>query len=268
MPRSVLKSPLSIFIVVAYVLLLIWWVKIFLTGQQEGYENNLYGAIYPLLALLGGINGLVLSGSYGGFSSVMGRGIIFLSLALLGQAFGQFTWSYYTIIANVEVPYPSIADIGYFSVIPFNILAMLSFAKASGATLSLKTITGSLQAFVIPLALVVLAYALFLTGQEADFSDPIRAFLDFGYPLGEAVYISLAILTFLLSKKWLGGLMRSKILFVIFAFVMQFLTDYFFLFSVSREFYYNAGPVDLMYTTSFAIYSLALVNLKINAVEK
>ncbi len=56
--------------------------------------------------------------------------------------------------------------------------------------------------------------------------------------------------------------MRGKILFIIFAFVMQFATDYTFLYMASRNTYYNGGLVDLMYATSFAIYSLALLNLK------
>ncbi|MBI4035972.1 hypothetical protein HY383_03405 [Candidatus Daviesbacteria bacterium] len=262
MIKNLSNSKLTWFIVIFYLILLAWWVKILISGQKEGFENNLFGAVYPILALVGGANGLIISRIYGGWSSVMGRGIIYLSLALLGQVFGQFIWAYFNLIAKVEVPYPSIADIGYISVIPFNILAMWSFAKASGIKLSLSKMGGKIQAVLIPLILLVVAYALLLKDYEIDFADPIRVFLDFAYPTGEAFYISLAILTYLLSRKLLGGIMRPKILFFILAFTIQFLTDYTFLYSVSREFYYNAGIVDLMYTTSFAIYSLALVNLK------
>lgn len=231
-------------------------------GQKEGFENYLFGGVYPILALVGGINGLIISRIYGGWSSVMGRGIIYLSLALLGQVFGQFIWTYYNIIAKIEVPYPSLADLGYISVIPFNILAMWSFAKASGVKLSLKKLGGKIQAVLIPLILLIAAYALFLKDYQFDFSDPVRIFLDFAYPTGEAIYISLAILTYLLCRNLLGGIMRHKILFFIFAFTVQFLTDYTFLYSISHEFYYNGGIVDLMYATSFGIYSLALLNLK------
>lgn len=267
MLKNLLGSKLGWIILSYYLLLLVWWVKILLSGQQTGSENYLFGAVYPILALIGGVNGLLISRIYGGWSSVIGRAIIFLSLALLGQVFGQFTWSYFNIVAKVEIPYPSIADIGYFAVIPFNILAMLSFAKASGANFSLKTLMGATQAILIPLAILTVAFWLFLKGYQFDFSMPIKIFLDFGYPIGEAIYISLAILTFLLSKKFLGGIMRSKILFIVFAFVIQFTTDYFFLYTVSKNIYYNAGPVDLMYATSFGIYSIALLNLRFIKVE-
>lgn len=262
MVKNFSKSKFVYFIVIYYLFLLLWWTKLFTLDQKEGTENYLFGAFYPMLALAGGVNGLFISRIYGGWSSVMGKAIICLSLALLGQVFGQFIWTYYNVIAKVEVPYPSLADLGYISVIPFNILAMWFFAKASGVKLSLRKLSGKIQAVFIPLVLLIIAYALFLKDYEFDFSDPIRIFLDFVYPLGEAIYISLAILTYLLCRKLLGGIMRQKILFFVFAFFVQFLTDYTFLFSVSREFYYNGGIVDLMYATSFAIYSLALLNLK------
>lgn len=261
MLQNLLKSNFARFIVLFYVVLAIWWLKILFFGKHEGNENFYFGAVYPILGLVGGINGFFVSRQYGGISSVMGRGIIFLSLALLGQVSGQFIWSYYNIIAHIEVPYPSIADIGYFSVIPFNILAMLSFAKAAGATLSLKTFSSYAQIIIIPVVLLLIVFFSFLKGYTPDYSNVIKIFLDFGYPIGEVLYISLAILTFTLSKKLLGGVMRSRIIFLISAFILQFITDYSFLYTASRNIYYNAGPVDLMYATSFAVYSLALLNL-------
>lgn len=262
MIKNLSRSKFTWFIVIFYFILLLWWFKLLISGQRDGFENYLFGAAYPILALVGGIYGILISRIYGGWSSIMGRGIIYLSLALLGQVFGQLIWTYYNIIAKVEVPYPSLADLGYISVIPFNILAMWSFAKASGVKLSLQTLSGKVQAILIPLILLIVAYTLFLRDYEVDFSDPIRIFLDFAYPTGEAIYISLAILTYILCRNLLGGVMRQKILFFIFAFTVQFLTDYIFLYSVSREFYYNGGIVDLMYATSFSIYSIALLNLK------
>lgn len=266
--KSMFSSRTSWFILCIYFLILIWWIKLFISGQTEGTENYLFGALYPLIALIGGVNGIIVSRKYGGLHSIMGKGIIFLSLALLGQVFGQFVWSYYNIIAQVEIPYPSIADVGYFSVIPFNCLAMFYFARASGANVSIKTFNGTFQIILIPLVMLLVAYFLFFSNNPVDYSDPIKLFLDLGYPFGEAIYISLAILTYTLTKKLLGGVMRDKMIFVIVAFVLQFITDYTFLYSVSRDFYYNGGYVDLMYATSFTVFSLCLVNFKLLKVDK
>lgn len=260
--KNLSKSYFAWFIFAFYIFLLIWWFRIYISNQTVGFENYLFGAVYPILALAGSINGLLVSRIYGGWSSIMGRGIIYLSLALLSQVFGQFIWTYYNIIATIEVPYPSIADAGYILVIPLNVLAMWSFAKASGVKLSLGKLSGKIQAILIPAVLFIIAYGLFLKDYEVNFAEPIKVFLDFAYPFGEAIYISLAMLTYLLCRNLLGGIMRQKILFFIFAFIVQFLTDYIFLYTVSRGLYYNAGVVDLMYATSFAVYSIALLNLK------
>lgn len=214
-----------------------------------------------MIALIGGIIGLYFSRAWGGWSSVMGKGLIFLALGLFGEAFGQLTWTFYNAVIQVEVPYPSIADIGYLSIIPFYALAMYNFAKASGAKLSLSAYLGKLQVILIPLLMLIISYFLFLRDYEIDWSAPMRLFLDFGYPMGEAITISIAILTFTLSRNFLGGAMRSRIRYIIFAFIIQYVTDYTFLYRVSRELYINGGVVDLMYPTSFIIMCVGLFML-------
>lgn len=260
--KTIFSSKLSYFLLFFYVLIVIWWVKIALTGVKEADENYYFGFVYALIALIGGINGLIVARKWGFFKSLVGRGLVFFSLGLLGQWFGQMVWSYYNIVARVEIPYPSIADIGYFSIIPLFALGTYSFAKAAGAKFTLYTIKGKLIIVIIPLVMVALSYFLFLRNLSPDLSDPLRTFLDFGYPLGEAVTISIALVTFELSRGILGGKMRSRILYLIFALFIQYVTDYTFLYRVAAETYFNAGPVDLMYATSFTIMSLSLISFK------
>lgn len=247
---------------VYYIALLIWWVYIFSTGQRDGFENYLFGAAYAVIALIGGLIGIFISNYWGAWRSTIGRGIIFLSAGLLAFAFGQFAWSYYNIILQVEVPYPSVADIGYVGTIPFYFLGMISFAKAAGAKFALRALTGKLQAIFIPLILLLFSYWIFLSNYEFDFDQPVKIFIDFGYPLGQALTISVGILAFTLSRNFLGGLMKNKIQLLIFALAFQYLTDFSFLFQASRGTYYNGGPIDLMYATSFFIMSLGLIPLR------
>ena len=125
-------------IVIIYAILVFFWIWILANGVQEGIYNNLYGALYPLISLIGGLYGIFwVSKQWGQHRSVMGRGIVFLSLGLLAEVFGQLAWSYYVIIQKIEIPYPSIADIGYFLIIPLYSYAMYNFAKASGIKIGL-----------------------------------------------------------------------------------------------------------------------------------
>src|SRR3989344_2715780 len=129
-----------------------------------------------------------------------------------------------------------------------------------GIRFSLRSYAGKLQAVIIPAAMIAVAYFLFLQYVEIDLTSPIRTFLDFGYPGFEAIAISISILTYSLSRGVLGGVMRSRILYLVVALVAQYVTDYTFLFRVGIGAYYNAGPVDLMYTISLTIIALGIIS--------
>ena len=260
--KRLLSNNISKTILVIYIILVFFWFWILTHGLEEGIFNNLYGVLYPLIPLIAGLYGVIwISKKWGGYKSLMGKGAFFLSLGLLAEVFGQWAWSYYVIIEKIEVPYPSIADIGYFAIVPLYSYAMYNFAKASGIEIGLKSFLGKIQAIIIPLIMVSVAYFLFLRNIPLDFSDPLKTFLDFGYPGFEIIAVSLAILTYGLSRNILGGIMRYGILFIVFALIFQYVTDYTFLYRVGVGTYYNGGIVDLLYTTSFMIMALAIINL-------
>ncbi|MBI2314558.1 hypothetical protein HYU93_00640 [Candidatus Daviesbacteria bacterium] len=247
---------------VFFVFMTIWWLTIFLPGSKETFQNYLFAATYGLICLWGGSWGLIISKKWGGFSSAIGRAIIFFSLGLLAQEFGQLVFSYYNIFLKIEIPYPSLADVGFFGSIPFYIFGMAYLAKAAGSKFSLNTITNKLQIVVVPVSMLMISYLLFLKGYEFDFSDPLKVFLDFGYPFGEAFYISVAILAYFLSRKLLGGVMKSRILLLIGAFVMQYLADFNFLYQNSQGTWVNGGYGDYIYFLAYFVMTLGLIQFR------
>lgn len=248
--------------IVLFVLLTIWWIVLFISGVHEESPNYIFGATYGLMALWGGVWGVSTSMKWGGLKSAMGRAILFLALGLLAEEFGQLVFSYYNIFAQVEVPYPSLADIGFFGNIPLYIVGVLYIGKVSGAQVTLSRISGKLQMILIPTLILSLSYFFFLQNYEFDWSNPLKIFLDFGYPLGQAVYISLTLLIYSLSRNMLGGVMRSRIIFILIAFIAQYSADYNFLFQSSRGTWYNAGYGDYLYLIAYFLMALALLELK------
>ncbi len=254
---------------VGYLLILIsWWAVIFTQNKENTNLSYGFGAAYALIALVGSFLGFFyVAKGWGGFKSSMGKAIQFLSLGLFGLALGQLIWSYYNIIAKVEIPYPSIADFGYFSIVPFYGIGMLLLAKVGGAKVMLKQTGNKAIAVAVPALLLVVCYSMYIKGIEVDFSDPIKTFLDFGQPLGEAVVISIAIMTWQLSKKLLGGVMRQKIFFILFALVFQFITDFLFYYQNARGLYENGGLVDLLYSISFTLMAIGLLNMSSSSIR-
>jgi hypothetical protein len=107
----------------------------------------------------------------------------------------------------------------------------------------------------------VIGYSLFLVQYEFDWSNPLKILLDFGYPLGQAIYISIGLLSYLLTRGVLGGVMKGKVLFILFALCIQFLADYTFLFQTIHNNWYVGGINDYIYFIAYFVMTLALLRL-------
>lgn len=260
--KQTLKESWPAKVTLAFLLIVgCWWVTIYARGLKEGFENNLFTVTYPWVSLWGGIWGVVASSRWGGWKSIFGRALLMLSVGLLLQTFGQAAYSFYIYVLGVEVPYPSIGDIGYFGTSVFYVYGLILLAKAVGVRISARSISSIIPAILIPLAMLILAYTVFLQGYEFDSSLYLTTFLDFGYPTTDAIYVSIAIVIFLLSRKFLGGIMRSPTLFLLVALIVESVGDYMFPYQVHRDLWYVGGINDFTYLVAYSLMALALIQL-------
>jgi len=249
------------FIFAFFVFFTLWWLYLRFVDPLH-IQNQIFSALYGTVALVGAIFGIHTSNKWGGYKSLVGRSILMFSLGLLLQEFGQIVYSFYVFFLNVDIPYPSIGDLGYFGSIPCYIYGIWLLGSASGVKITSKQLSSLFLAILIPIALLTGAYILFLQGYEFDWSSPLTVLLDFGYPFGEAIYISVAILTYLLSRKVLGGVMKEKVLFILFALLIQFFADYTFLYLARYDTVLPGGINDFLYLIAYFTMSLGLVRLK------
>ena len=172
----------------------LWWVYLQVFVEKEDVAYGIFAFIYCTIALFGVLSGIMTSRRWGGVKTLLGKSIILFSSGLFMQAMGQITYAYFTNIQHIKVPYPSLGDIGYFGTIPLYISGAYFLAKSSGIRITLQSYQKKIFALFIPLVMLVFAYLLFLHGYVFDWKQPIKIFLDFGYPLGEGIYISIAII--------------------------------------------------------------------------
>ncbi|OGG15735.1 hypothetical protein A3D77_01780 [Candidatus Gottesmanbacteria bacterium RIFCSPHIGHO2_02_FULL_39_11] len=248
--------------VVFFLFFSLWWITLQFPQTKSDLSNHLWGGLYGIVALWGGIWGIIIAQKWGGMKSLTGKTIFMFALGLFAQEIGQVSYNYYIFVLKQSVPYPSIGDFFFYITIPFYIAAIIYLAKASGVHVSLRSVRNKFQAVLIPLGMLLLSYFIFLQGYKFDWSNPIKVFIDFGAPFGQAIYISLAILTFTLTKGVLGGMMKSKVLFILFALLAQYVADWVFLYQASRETWVAGGINDYMYLTAYFIMALALLQLK------
>lgn len=238
-----------------------WWAYNHIALTAEDSSNALLADTQGILALIGGVVGIWAAQKWGGLKSVFGKSIFLLSAGLLAQVFGQVVYTYYARVQHIEAPYPSIGDIGFFGSVLFYIAAVYLLAKTAGASLSRINTSKKVLAVLLPAILLAASYYVFLREYEVDWSTPLVVFLDFGYPLGQAAYVSLALLTYFLSRGLLGGIMKKKILLILGALVVQYAADYSFLYTLNRETWYPGGVSDLIYISAYFLMGIALIQL-------
>ena len=260
MDYSFVKNKLIYVPIILFVFFSFWWL--YLRGLDLNLTENprqLFALLYQIMSIYGGIIGIIIANKWGGYKSILGKVILAFSIGLLFQSLGQSIYSYFIYFKKIEVPYPSLGDIGYFGSVILYIIGAIYLANVSGFKFSFQSFKGKFISIIIPLLILISSYLFFLNGYEYDWSNKLKMFLDFGYPLGQAFYLSIALLAFLMSRNILGGLMKKPIIFIILALVFQYLCDFTFLYQASRGAWYVGGVNDYMYFTSYFIMTLALI---------
>lgn len=256
---NLFKNKIQIVLTLAFLGYVGWWISFQSIVEQQGLSVQRFGATYGIVALIGAIAGFVASHKWGGYKTVMGRALLFYALGLLAQEAGQIIYTYYIYGAKIQIPYPSWGDAGFFGGVLFNICATIFLAKAVGVHFSLKRKLYKVVALVVFASIITTSYFVFVHHQQYDWSHPLTAFLDLGYPIGEALYISLAVTAFLLSRRMLGGIMRAGILVIILALIIQYLSDFTFLYQSNRGTWISGRWDDLAYLTAYFVMSTAMV---------
>ena len=250
-------------IVLVFFALTIWWVSIYLRGLTESWENNAFTILYPTLSLLGGVMGWIFSRKWGGFKSTLGKSIGMFSLGLLAQFLGQVLYNFYIYVLGIAEPYPSIGDVSYFASVIFYIFGVYYLAKVSGMKFALQSVRGKILGFGIPVVVLLLSYVMLLNGYDFSEASSVLLFFDFGWPIGQAVFVSIAILTLFISKDILGGMMRKPIIILILALIFQYVADFAFSyqFSVSPDSTYVGDFLDYLYCVAYFLMAISLFSI-------
>jgi hypothetical protein len=252
----------QLIIIAMFIFFTIWWLGMSLSHNFRQHSYVLLSEVYGLIALVGGLNGLFIARGLGGHRSYFGKAIIFLAIGLLLQEFGQLAYSYMNSIAKIAVPYPSYPDIGFFGSIPMYIAGAYNLSKGlSVGSIVRKAPLKLFASILASAAIVATSYWLFLKGYSTEGKSHITVFFDFGYPLGQAIYVSIALMILLSVRGLLGGLMKKPILLLLLAFLVQYTADSNFLYQTIHETWGPAGYGDYIYMTAYVLMSLSLILL-------
>ena len=253
------SNPMAKVLTTLFIIVSIWWLCIHPFDSQTVVNGkNIWSSVYWLISFFGGIFGVIIAYYWQGRKSIIGKAILAFSIGLFLQSFGQIVYNYYTLFARIEAPYPSLGDIGYFGSIFAYIYGALLLAKASGMKYSIQPFRNRLLAILLPLLMLCASYAIFLHNYQFSGSW-ITTMLDFGYPFGQAVYVSIALLVVYMSRNYLGGAMGKPIVLLLIALISQYISDTDFLYQANHNLWYAGSFGDYLYTISYFLMAMALV---------
>lgn len=229
------------------------------TIDTSDYPLQAWGAAYQIVAIFGAVVGLLAAKKWDGYKSLPGRAVTWFSIGLFLQSFGQSVYSYYNFFQNAVIPYPSLGDIGFMGSVIVYIIGAFTILKASGFQFTIRSYRKKLIAVVVPVILLISCYVFFLYGYVFDWPQPIKIFLDFAYPLGQAVYISIVLVAYLTSLNYSLGAMKYPLLLLLIALTFQYISDFTFLYQANAGTWHVGGINDFLYFISYSLMAFSLL---------
>lgn len=203
------------------------------------------------VALLGFSIGIKRASLFG-FKSALGRSVTFISAGMLSWGLGALAWMYYNF-AGSDVPYPSLADVGYLGTIPLVAIGLfVMFRSVVGHKNGLFT---ALKMAIITAAVFIVTYWLFISSRLSENVEPLAKVLNVTYPMGDVVFLSFALL---ILSCIMGGKLFKPIAIISAGIIIEALADFSFSWTTSIQSYYTGSYPDMLFVLAFAVIAAGI----------
>lgn len=164
---------------------------------------------------------------------------------------GELSWTVYTLLLNVEIPYPSIADIFWLSGYVPLLIALFVYSRLFASALSKRKKVVIAALIIILGVLVSVALIVPLMGVEKN----LETFtIDLAYPLLDIALLSTALVGLAIFQK--GSLGKSW-LWIILGILFNVAGDMIFSYTTAQDTYYNSHPSELLFIYGYLLFMTA-----------
>lgn len=247
---------------VIFLIFTAWWLVIKIFFPDNFFQKELWSDLYWLMALCGGLLGLVNARVCGYWKTSMGRALIFFSIGLFCQVFGQVLYVYYSLVHDYQVMYPSLGDLGYSATILLYVVGVIYLGKS--IRVSLVRFWRHLWLIMLIFVLIfgALSYPMFLHSFQALKISWWGMVLGVFSVVVGAFYLSLAIFNYFFSQEKMMGVFGLEIKFVFFALLLQFFSDYIFWYEFGGPGYFSADWSDMVYLVAYFLMGVSIIKLR------
>jgi transcriptional regulator with XRE-family HTH domain len=257
-------SPFIVSLTVVYLTVFIFiFLPIWLQSCKTCFLND-YETLYFVIPVLGALFGFVqLRSRYGSIYRFPAPLMLFC-LALLLWSSGNIVWTYYNIVPKIRVPYPSFADMSYFSNNLLWLVSLCMLLNYLGANVLRKpALLWGMGGILLGSLIVIM---LFVRGWKLDLpKDPLKFVFDVGYPLMSGFTTGLAALGLINpSFKQLDNPMKRAMYVIFLGIFLYFIADLAFNIVTSLPdnhpwAYYDGDWPDFIYATALYVLGVGIL---------
>lgn len=180
------------------------------------------------------------------------KSLFFLVLSFVSWFAAEQTWNLYEHVLAID-PYPSIADFFYISAPILMFISLIIFLQSQRS--KIKKTDVIFANVVSILILIPMLIMTFQSNSETEFFEITVAMI---YPIVDTALLIPAIIAILFSLRGEKNSFWAMILIGIIIFVIA---DDLFLFLVIYDGYYDGNPVDILWLSSYIVWTFAIYNL-------
>lgn len=243
----------TIFFTVLLAAVLVWGISLQLNPTHGNMSNYLFNTGYALLYGVGGIVGII-GALYVTTNISMGKSFLYLGLAQLSYVVGLLIWSYYNVIAKIQVPYPSPADIFFVLYYPLLAVGCWHLLTMVQSHIHMQHFMEVLAIFFMS-AIVIVGFIS--TPDITSGLSVITRVVNLWYPLGDSLLVAISYLAFRAGH----AKFQTGILILMIGLLIQVFADIIFSSRTAAQIYWNGDISDILFALSGWTISFSILNL-------
>ncbi len=202
-------------------------------------------------------SGFALRNYWENLESKLSRIWLGFSLGMIFWFIGELSWALYTLIFNVEIPYPSIADVYRLVGYGFFFFAISTYIELFRTVIS-KRMVAIASIFVLPTSTGIIPSLLLSVSLKASAVNLTTLLVGLAYPLLDLVLLAQAMLGLLVfTTTGLKGRLGSVWLLINAGIIMNVFGDILFSYTNLQNIYYAGHPLELFFHLGYLFFLLS-----------
>ncbi|MFQ6087088.1 MAG: hypothetical protein ACE5OV_03600 [Candidatus Bathyarchaeia archaeon] len=179
------------------------------------------------------------------------------SLGMIFWFIGELSWTIYTLIFNIKIPYPSVADVYRLIGYGFFFFAISTYIELFRTVIS-KRMVAVASIFILPTSTGIIPSLLLSVSAKASAVNLTTLLVGFAYPLLDLALLAQAMLGLLVfTMTELKGRLGSVWLLINAGIIMNVFGDLLFSYTNLQNTYYSGHPLELFFHLGYLFFILS-----------